>query len=118
MASAAYCGTTGSVSGGTEVFDWTANLDVDNFDIISFSSTDGWVDVLACLKGGNFTYKSYSTPTTTGPASVTLLSKPSGGCSIGGSVIVNKVSTIVDANGVVSYETAGVFNGDIVASGD
>ena len=77
------------------------------------------MDILACLKGGNFTYKSYTSGAVTGPiTTATLKTKTTGGCSIAGAAIVNKVSTIVDANGVITFENSAVLNGDITVTGD
>ena len=117
----AYCGTTGSITGPggiTEVFDWTVNLDIDTHDVISMGSSDGWVNVVGCLKGGSGSYKSYSSGATVGPIlNAVFNSKSSGGVSISGAIIVNKCSTIVDVTGLVTWENSFVFSGDISASG-
>ena len=120
MSSNALCGTGGTVTGtdATEVRSWSITLDVQVADATSFDSL-GYVERIACLKGASGEFVSVGDPASVGPASATFAVAGSGsGCSIGGDILITKVSIDVKADSAdpITYTMSFVFDGKITAS--
>ena len=58
MATAAKCGSTGSISLGGELSDWTVILEQDIPEVTSMASK-GFKEYISCLKSASGTFSSY-----------------------------------------------------------
>jgi hypothetical protein len=117
MATAAICGTGGSVtgvSGVTEVKNWNIDRSIEAQEATSFSSS-GWKEFVACLKRGTGSFISIGGPGTVGPASATFKTATAG-CTISGNIIISKITVEVDVNSIVTYTHDFVFTGAITVS--
>lgn len=59
MATSAKCGSTGSISLGGEISNWSLDLNEDIPDVTSMSSS-GYKEYIPCLKDANGTFDSFT----------------------------------------------------------
>ena len=118
MATNAICGCNGTVSAGdaTEVTDWKINQSVDVLDATSFDSV-GWKERVGCLRRASGTFRCIGAKPTLGPATGSFSTAVTGGLTVSGSIIINKVTKEVVIDSLVSYNCGFVFTGTITCSG-
>lgn len=116
MATAALCGTTGSitgVTGTTEVTKWSITRTIEAIEATSMASA-GWKERVACLKGATGNFTCIGTRPGVGPyASASFKTAAIGGLTISGAIIVTKVGVTTDVNALVSYDVDFTFTGAI-----
>jgi hypothetical protein len=119
MATSALCGTSGTVTGpggATEVVAWEVTRTVEAVDATSMDS-DGFVERLACLKGGSGSFTTIGAPASAvGATSISCKTAASGGMTISGAIILTSVGYAVDVNGRAEYPHTFVFTGPITAA--
>jgi len=118
MATSALCGMAGTVTGsggGTEITRWTIDQTIEALDATSMASA-GWKERIACLKGATGSYSCVGGSPSVGPATGSFKTKSSGGYSIGGAIIVSKVTINTPVDGVVSFDAEFTFTGTITVS--
>lgn len=104
------CGSTGTVSLGGEITDWTLNLITDSPDATSMSS-GGFKEYIACLKGADFTFTSLVPCGAIGAhASVTFTNDLA---TYTFDAIINDLGTSVDTAGVINFNYSGVATGAV-----
>lgn len=118
MSTASYGGMTGSVvtTDGTvsEVKNWTCKRSVKVGDATSMAS-NGFVERIALMKGGDFSWESLQVIGTVGEVvSVTLKTKATGGISYQAAAVITKISDTTDVKGVVTFKTEGKLSGIII----
>lgn len=113
----ALCGMGGTVTvtGATEVTNWSVTQTVDAIDATSMSSS-GWVERVGCLKGATGNFRSIGAAASVGAGSGTFKTAAAGGYSISGSIIVTKVAVDTPVDGIVSYTHDFNFTGEITVS--
>lgn len=112
MATAAICGTTGTVSGGTEVISWTVTKTQEAVEATSMAS-GGFKERIPCLIGATFSFTAIGAKPTMGAASGQFKTASAGGATISGAIIINKVSVETPVEGVVTFTAEGVFTGAV-----
>ena len=107
------CGYLGSVSVGSAGnlgYEWTVDLTGDNHDVTIFGSS--WHQFVQCLKGCSGSFKSYTYANVLGTQTATF-DAGSGGAHITGTILVKSIKPSVDSKGVISYEYAFDFTGEV-----
>jgi len=115
MATSSICGSTGSISGGSEITNWEITITVDAPDATSMSSA-GWKERIACLKGATGNFRSLVRMDTGARAGVSFKDASVGGVTISGNIIVQKTTVNTPVDGVVSYTSDFTFTGTVTAS--
>lgn len=116
-ATAAIAGYGGSISGPTgftEVGQWKLSLSNDKLDATNMSSAQykEWIGGLSGAEG-TATTQGTVIPARGTLAAATLKTKSSGGATIAGSIIVDKVDIGVPTDGKVTYDVSFVFSGSV-----
>jgi len=115
-ATTAIAGYDGSFSGPTgisEVINWNVDVTTEELDATSMSS-GGWREFIEGLKGASGTASVQGTAIPArGLSAATLKTKSTGGATITGSVLVNRVGIGVPVDGKVTYDVAFSFTGSV-----
>ena len=116
MSTGAICGLYGTVGGFTEITRWEIELTQEAIDATSMDS-GGWLEFIACLKGGNGTFTSLSGGGAVGlKTGATFKTKSTGGVTFTGNIIISSKRVTVDVADKVTWDYAFVFTGAITIS--
>jgi hypothetical protein len=115
MATSALCGSTGSITGVTEITAWDITLNVDTPEATSMAS-EGWKERVPCLRGGSGSMKTIVKKITGPYNGVAFKSSASGGITVTGNIIVNKCTPNTPVDGIITYTSDFIFTGSITAS--
>jgi len=114
MATAALCGSGGSVTGPagvTEIVSWTITQTVDVQDATSMSSS-GWKERIACLTGATGNFKTIGAKAAVGATTIDCKTATAG-TSISGSIIITKITIENPVGDVVSFSHDFNFTGTV-----
>jgi len=119
MATAALCGSTGSVSGPaavTEVTKWDITITKDILEATSFDS-NGWKERVACLKGATGTFESIGQPSTVGThAGCQFKTAQVGGLTIAGDILIKNIAVTTAVDGIVTFTHDFSFTGTVTCA--
>lgn len=116
-ATTAIAGYSGSISGPTgftEVTQWKLTVTTDKLDATNMGSAQykEWVGGLSGAEG-TATTQGTVIPARGTLAAATLKTKSTGGATIAGSIIVDKVDVGVPVDGKVTYDISFAFSGSV-----
>ena len=125
MATVALSGKSGTATGegmrsATEIKNWSATITVDALDATSMASA-GWKESIVGLMGGTGTFVAIGTSPIsgikgqTGAASIALKTSDTG-ATITADAIITSCEVGVPVDGVVTYNCAFTFTGEIAIS--
>lgn len=110
MATAAHCGTSGSVSLGGEITRWTVNLEMEAIDATSMASA-GNKEFVGCLKSASGDFDTLIP--CGGVGAETGVSFVNAQETITMDLIITDIVTDVDVNGIVTFKYSFVSSGAI-----
>ena len=110
MATAAACGSSGSVSLGGEVTKWTLNLNQVLQEATSMSSS-GNREYIGCLKDADFTFDTLVACGGVGASAGLVFTNDKDSYTF--DFIIDSVSTSVDVAGIVTFTYSGKSTGEI-----
>lgn len=110
---AGYDGSITGPSGMTEVINWNLDVTVEELDATSMASS-GWKEFIEGLRGasGSASVQGTVIPTR-GLSAATLKTKSTGGSTISGSILINRVGIGVPVDGKVTYDVGFSFTGSV-----
>jgi hypothetical protein len=116
-ATAAISGYSGSISAGTgwtEVTQWKLSVSQDKLDGTNMSSAQ-YKEYIGGLSGAEGTATTQGTviPARGTLSACTLKTKSTGGATIAGSILVDKVDVGVPVDGKVTYDVSFAFSGSV-----
>ncbi len=116
-ATASIAGYSGSISAGTgwvEVTQWKLTVTNDKLDATNMSSAQ-YKEYVGGLSGaeGTATTQGTAIPARGTLTAATLKTKSTGGATITGSIIVDKVDVGVPVDGKVTYDISFAFSGSV-----
>lgn len=114
MATTAICGSTGSVSLGGEIVNWTLNLNRSIHDATSIASA-GNKEFIGCLIDADGTFESYTSAGTIGAHASVDFINDSGTWSM--DIIVTSLKVDLDVNSIVKFTYTFVSSGAITGNG-
>jgi hypothetical protein len=117
MATAALCGSTGSITNasGTEVTEWEVTVAVDTIGGTSMASA-GWVEKLACLKGASGTFSCIGTAPTIGLHASCAFLNSTAGYHINGDIRISDVKRSTPVKDRIIFVATFVFTGPVVCA--
>ena len=118
MATAAICGSAGSVTGATgatEVSFWEITLAIDAVEATSFASA-GWKERVPCLRGASGSFKSIGSSSTVGKHNACAFIDQIGHETISGTIVISKITVGTPVDGIISFNHEFSFTGTVTAA--
>lgn len=110
MATAAVCGSTGSVSLGGEISNWTVSLELDAPEVTSMSSSN-YREYIACLKSASGSFDSFDSIGAIGAqAGVDFVNSTE---TITMDIIITDVTVSTPVDGAVTFRYSFVSTGEV-----
>lgn len=110
MATAAKCGSTGTVSEGTEITNWTFSVKEETPDATSMSS-NGWHEHLGCLQYGEGTFESLVTCGAIGARNGAQFSNDVE--TITADIIITNVDVSVGVGDLIKFKYSFITTGEV-----
>jgi hypothetical protein len=119
-ATTAIAGYGGSITGPTgfvEVTNWKLSITTEKLDSTNMGSSQ-YKEVIGGLSGaeGSATIQGTAIPSRGTLVAATLKTKATGGATISGSILVDKVDINVPVEGKVSYDVSFAFSGSVTVA--